>query len=93
MMIDSEPQTMEIAEMSESDAVDVLRSFCDNGFHGSLEDAGLVLGRPVEELQRMIEGVEPVDEDLVMKVRGIAQERGIDIGLQLAADDEEPSGE
>jgi hypothetical protein len=90
MMLDSEPRTMQIADMSETDAVDMLRRFCENGFHGSLDEAGLVLGRPAEELQRMMDGLEPVDEDLIMKMRGIAQERGIDVGIQLAEDDDSP---
>ena len=83
MMLNSEPEVVEIADMSEEDATKLLQEFCDNGFHGSLEETGLVLGRPEEELQRMLDGVEPVDDDLIMKIRGIAQQRGIDIGMQL----------
>ena len=93
MLIDPETQVPEIADMTETDETEMLQSFIDNGFDGSLEQAGLVLGRPEEELQRMLDGVEPVDEDLVMKVRGIAQERGIDVDIQLADDDEDDASE
>jgi len=57
----------------------LLRNFCDNGFGGDLAEAALVLGRPQEELDSMINGNEAVDDDLEMKVRGIAQERGISL--------------
>ncbi len=57
-----------------------LRSFCENGFEGDIAASALVLGRPEEEINRMLDGIEPIDEDLVMKLRGIAEERGIDIG-------------
>jgi hypothetical protein len=88
MMLDSEPQVMEIADMSPSDATEMLSLFCENGFHGSVEEAALVLGRPEEELRRMLDGIEEIDEDLIMKVRGISQERGIDIGIQLPDDND-----
>lgn len=61
-------------------ARDILRAFCDNGFDGDAEQAGLVLGRPASELREMLGGDTDVDDDLVMKARGIAQERGIDVG-------------
>jgi hypothetical protein len=41
----------------------------------------VALGRPVEEVQGWMAGDtdEPVDDDIVMKARGIAKERGIEI--------------
>ena len=88
MMLDSDTQVIDIAEMNETEASDMLRSFIDNGFHGSFGEAALVLGRPETELQRMLDGIEPVDEDLIMKVRGTAQERGIDVGVEFADEDD-----
>lgn len=58
----------------------MLSSFCDKGFDGSMSACGLALGRPTEELQSMLDGDTAIDEDLLMKMRGIADERGIDIG-------------
>ncbi len=40
----------------------------------------MVLGRPASELEDILNGDEFPDEDLVMKVRRIAEERNIDIG-------------
>jgi len=51
----------------------------DNGFEGSDEKLAVALGRPVEEVAAWTGGGETVDDDVVMKARGIAQERGISI--------------
>ena len=63
----------------QAQAQEILRSFCENGFEGDEDRAGLVLGRPPEEIRDMIDGDLDVDDDLVMKMRGIAKERGIQL--------------
>ena len=60
-------------------ARDILQAFCDNGFSGDVDKAGLALGRPAGELNEMLDGDAEVDDDLVMKARGIANERGFEI--------------
>jgi len=57
-------------------ARDMLDAFCKNGFGGDEQKAAVVLGRPVSELREMLDGQSGVDEDLEMKMRGIAKERG-----------------
>lgn len=49
------------------------------GFDGNTAELALVLGRTPDEIGNILDGSEPVDDDLAMKVRGIAQERGISI--------------
>jgi hypothetical protein len=61
----------------QDEAQTLLRAFCENGFDGDDERAGLALGRPASEIREMIGGDLEIDDDLVMKARGIAQERGI----------------
>ena len=40
----------------------------------------IALGRPVEVVQGLMTGGdEPVDDDIIMKARGIAKERGIEL--------------
>ena len=51
----------------------------DKGFEGSNEQMALALGRSVEEVEGWTGGAEPVDDDVLMKARGIAQERGIEV--------------
>lgn len=60
-------------------AQEIIRNLRDRAFGGSDEEAAVALGRPVEQIQAVISGSEPVDDDLVMKARGIALHRGVEI--------------
>jgi hypothetical protein len=58
---------------------EMLRNLIDHGFKGNLEGAAVALGWPQEKLQQHLSGEATVDDDLVMKMRGIARERSFDI--------------
>jgi hypothetical protein len=77
--MDIESNIVDDAGTDQSDARDMLRAFCENGFDGDDERAGLALGRPASEIRDMVDGGLEVDDDLAMKVRGIAEERGIEL--------------
>lgn len=64
---------------SEEEGRAMLRRLRDAGFEGSDEKLATTLGRPVEDVRGWMSGAEPVDDDVVMKARGIAKERGIEI--------------
>jgi plasmid maintenance system antidote protein VapI len=64
---------------TQEQAQKMLEDFCNKGFNGEIGKAALVLGRPTEEIKNFLDGEETIDDDLAMKIRGIAQERGIDI--------------
>jgi len=64
---------------TESEGRALLKHIRDNGFEGSDEKLALALGRPVEEVEGWTGGAEPVDDDVIMKARGIAEQRGIAI--------------
>jgi len=57
----------------------IIKRLRDKGFDGSNEQLALALGRPVAEVEGWTGGAEPVDDDVLMKARGIAQERGIEV--------------
>ena len=57
----------------------ILKRLRDNGFESSDEKLAVALGRPIEEVEAWTGGAEPVDDDVIMKARGIAKERGIAI--------------
>ena len=57
----------------------LLRRLRDNGFEADDEKFAVVHGRPVKEVSAWMEGAEPPDDDIIMKARGIARERGIEI--------------
>jgi hypothetical protein len=85
-------QNMGAQEATSDEAVDdrgtnqsggraLIRNLRDRGFDSSDEKLSVALGRPIEEVTAwMGEGEdEPVDDDVIMKARGIAKERGIEI--------------
>ena len=57
----------------------IIKRLRDKAFDGSNEQLALALGRPVEEVEGWTGGAETVDDDVLMKVRGIAQERGVEV--------------
>jgi hypothetical protein len=64
---------------SEADGRALVKRLRDAGFEESDEKLALALGRPIEDVQGWMDGDKPVDDDVVMKARGIAKERGIKI--------------
>lgn len=63
---------------SPQEGVEIVRRLRDNGFGGDDEKLGVALGRPVEEIQSWWSGAETPD-DIIMKARGLAQDRNIEI--------------
>ena len=57
----------------------LLRRLRDNGFEADDVKLAVALGRPVEEVSAWMAGSETPDDDIIMKARGIARERGIEI--------------
>ena len=57
-----------------------LTALRDRGFDGDNEKFALALGRSLEQVQAFIDGSETIDDDVVMKARGIALQRGIEVG-------------
>ncbi len=64
---------------TQEQAREKLEKFCREGFENDSEKCALVLGRTADEIDGFISGDETIDDDLVMKMRGIAEERGIEI--------------
>ena len=67
---------------SEAGGREILKRLRDEGFEADDEKLAVALGRPVEEVQGWTAGDasdEPVDDDIIMKARGIAKERGIEL--------------
>ena len=57
----------------------IIKRLRDKAFDGSDEQLALALGRPLEEVEGWTGAAAPVDDDVLMKARGIAQKRGIDV--------------
>jgi hypothetical protein len=63
----------------QEEASQILRNLRDRAFEASDEKLALALGRPVEEVAAWDSGQEVIDDDAVMKARGIALHRGVRI--------------
>jgi hypothetical protein len=85
----NEPERAEMENRSEQEVDDrgttqsegraLLKRLRDLGFEASDEKLAVVLGRPVEQVQAWTNGSEEVDDDVIMKARGIALDRNIEI--------------
>jgi hypothetical protein len=60
-------------------AQQMLGALRDQGFDSDNEKLATALGRTIEQVDGMIKGAETIDDDVVMKARGIALNRGIKI--------------
>jgi hypothetical protein len=78
-MLDESEDLMDGSESSQDEARGMLQALCDNGLDGSVENAAVALGRDGDLVRQVLEGDEQADDDLIIKVRGIAQERNIPI--------------
>ena len=63
----------------QEEASQILRNLRDRAFEASDEKLALALGRPVEDVAAWDSGQEVIDDDAVMKARGIALHRGVRI--------------
>jgi hypothetical protein len=60
-------------------AAQLLLNLRDRAFEASNEKLALALGRPTEEVEAWNAGQEVIDDDVVMKARGLAMHRGVHI--------------
>jgi hypothetical protein len=58
----------------------MLTALRDRGFEGDNEKFAVALGRSAEQVHGWVDGTETIDDDVVMKARGIALNRGIGVG-------------
>jgi len=82
MMLSADDEVTDLSRTSPKESREMLQAFCENGFDGSIEATALALGRDDDEIGEFLTGENEVDDDLLMKIRGIAQQRHIDIGAE-----------
>ena len=61
----------------QTEALRLLRNLRDRAFQSSDEKLALALGRPANEVRAWNTGQDVIDDDVVMKARGIALQRGV----------------
>lgn len=77
MMLD---QQVDDKGTDQKEAKRMLTALRDRGFEGDNEKFATALGRSIEQVQGWIDGTETIDDDVVMKAKGIALNRGIGVG-------------
>ena len=63
----------------QEEAKSILTTLRDQGFDADNQKLAVALGRTNEQVEAMISGAETIDDDVVMKARGIAIHRGIEV--------------
>ena len=63
----------------QAQAKEIIRNLRDRAFDADDDKLAVALGRSTEQVQAVIGGSEPADDDLVMKARGIALNRGVEV--------------
>lgn len=64
---------------TQDQAAQILLKLRDRAFESSNERLALALGRPTDEILAWNTGQEVIDDDVIMKARGIAMHRGVRI--------------
>lgn len=64
----------------QEEAKRMLAALRERGFEGDNKQFATALGRSIEQVQGWLDGTETIDDDVVMKAKGIAQNRGIGLG-------------
>ena len=81
MMLDQQVDDQQVDDKGtdQEEARRMLTALRDRGFDGDNEDLAVALGRSAEQVEAWMDGSEVIDDDVVMKARGIAINRGIEI--------------
>ena len=81
-MLDQEVDEQQVDDKGtdQEEARRMLTALRDRGFDGDNGKLAVALGRSVEQVENILSGNETIDDDVVMKARGIALNRGIEVG-------------
>lgn len=63
----------------QEEAKRMLVALRDRGFEGDNKQFATALGRSMEQVQGWLDGTETIDDDVVMKAKGIALNRGVSL--------------
>ena len=74
-----ENQPVDDKGTDQEQARQIVTALRDRGFDGDNDQLAVALGRPVEQVEGFINGSETIDDDVVMKARGIAMNRGVEV--------------
>jgi hypothetical protein len=64
---------------TQDEARSILETLRDQAFASSNEQLATALGRSVEQVEGWLDGTEEIDDDAIMKARGITNNRDVDV--------------
>ncbi|HXQ69211.1 MAG TPA: hypothetical protein VN844_01925 [Pyrinomonadaceae bacterium] len=64
----------------QEEAKRMLAALRDRGFEGDNKQFATALGRSIEQVEGWLDGTETIDDDVVMKAKGIGLNRDISLG-------------
>lgn len=64
---------------TQEQAREMLSELRHKQFSDNTNKLALALGRDIDEIDELLDGEEIIDDDLAMKIRGLAQQRGANI--------------
>ena len=64
---------------TQDQARSLLQNLRDEGFDSSNEQLAIALGRSEEQVEGWLNGTEEIDDDVIMKARGIATNREVEV--------------
>lgn len=64
----------------QEEAKRMLAALRDRGFEGDNKQFATALGRSIEQVEGWLDGTETIDDDVVMKAKGIALNRDVSLG-------------
>ncbi|HQU83825.1 MAG TPA: hypothetical protein PKY59_11895 [Pyrinomonadaceae bacterium] len=77
--METKNQTVDSDGTTQIEAQSMVKNLCERGFSGDVGQMATVLGRTLDEIENVCSGKEEIDDDLAMKIKGIAQERNIEL--------------
>ena len=85
VMSDNQDSFVDEIQTDQETARASLAALHERGFKGDVEATALALGRDAASISELLAGDGEIDDDLAMKVNGIAEKRAIDLNDQPAA--------
>ncbi len=64
---------------NQEQAREMLSELRHKQFSDNTDELALALGRDIDEIDELLDGEDVIDDDLAMKIRGLAQQRGTEI--------------
>ena len=78
-MTDNKANIVDAKGTTQKQAREMLSELRHKQFSDDTDKLALALGRDIDEIDELLDGEDIIDDDLAMKIRGLAQQRGANI--------------